>query len=95
MTPCTEHDRICKIEERIGKGDVHFGTITQTLNDVHTLAVSMNKRLFIDNGTKSVQSRINAVENVTTVLIWIAGVLIVCTVTLIGQLILEAVKKHV
>ncbi len=93
-SPCENKDVIKElkgdvliIKERLFNGDLNFVKMQQTLDTVADRTADMNHRLFIDNGTKCVQTRINAMENVVKILTWMAMALTGTTLTILGSLI--------
>jgi hypothetical protein len=90
---CSEGERIRKIEERLGNGDVTLTGIKKDMDAHGILLSTINKRLFIDNGTKSVQTRIDRIETFTKTIGWLASILTVATVGLIFRLIYEVITK--
>ena len=84
-------------EDRLHKGDLMMQQLSILCTDTNVkmglLKEShdrVSKRLFIDNGTVSFQTRIDRMDSVIKVAIWLAGINATC---IIG-LVLTAVFNH-
>ena len=99
-TPCQNTDVLKElkldvkhINKRLSTGDVELGGLHSKLETVIETTTSINKKLFVDNGSKCVQTRINRMESVIAVLLWLTGVVTVATVSLIATLILTFITR--
>ena len=94
---CNHDEEFKEINTRLAKGDTQIKTIDDRSITTHDLLVEINKKLFIDNGVKCVQSRINATENIQkrmTVVIYVLSTGLVSMILgVIGRLIYSWITK--
>jgi hypothetical protein len=91
---CHQREIIEAIRGRLGTGDVTLATIKRDLDEHGDLLETINKRLFVDNGTKCVQTRIDRMERVANLLTWLASILTVAVSGIIVNLVVGMVKHY-
>jgi hypothetical protein len=87
MGECIHEHRLLAVEARLGKGDVSIATMSQTIDSVHTVVEKINKRLFFDNGTKCMQTKVDRMETIIRILIWFASAATLMMFGVLGRLI--------
>jgi hypothetical protein len=83
-----------KLVERMHEGDLRFQGMENKLadngdklNKLIEVNERINKRLFVDNGTLSVQTKLDRTGRFVAVALWLSGV---CTASVIGVAIKSA-----
>lgn len=82
MQPCDQEQNIRDIQDRLHKGDLFHQEIkvildTITKNQVaHQVGLDkLNNRLYVDNGTKSIQTIQDRHGRILQVLVWFTGII--------------------
>jgi hypothetical protein len=88
---CHQQEIIEAIRGRLGNGDVTLATIKRDMDTHGKLLDSINHRLFVDNGAKCVQTRIDRMERVANLLTWLASVLTVSMVGVIAAMVADVI----
>jgi len=98
--------RVDIIDDRLITGDKSLYALHRSINDLGgelkdsnedltNTVKNLEKRLFVDNGTKCVQTKLNNMETTTRILIWVASILSTVvagtTITILTILIKKAV----
>ena len=78
---CDQSEHIETIKERLHEGDLRFAAIESnqsammtTLGEVNETTRDTHKRMFVDNGTKSIQTTIDRHDRVIKMLTWVGGI---------------------
>ena len=107
MEPCIQErsleffqKQLKEHEARLHEGDLLLQQLNNTSDDTHAIVKEMqrdlkdtNKRLFVDNGTPSMQTRIDRLTTFQKVATWCLGVGGMTLASVVGALILDAIRS--
>ena len=85
---CANTEQLETIKDRLHSGELRFKdvesnqtAIMKTLEEVHSTIMDTHRRMFVDNGTKSIQTIIDRHDRVIRVLTWSGGITVAACVS--------------
>lgn len=71
----------------------HFKECRQRFDKIDTALDDLKKRLFIGNGTTPLATRIDRLERVKCILVWLVGPLYIMVLSVVGKMIYDGFAK--